>query len=256
MRGENCFSSNGRVFIGMLDPNPDIHGHGITYLQNNNVEVDFFDLDLVQKIQNQNKDFIKQYERIEAASEMLETQCEEPSDMEKQCMSSATIEDLNRQMIKGYLDARNQAFEIFSPEMLKFLAKNGFLGSYRRKRTYMPTVSGLLLFGKNPEDFMVQCKIKGEADIGERTVTSDIIGPLLSLPEKIKEFLEKNMRTFTEIREFERVKVPEYPWEAIREAIVNAIVHRDYGEGARILIRITQENLIIKSRDYLFDPFL
>jgi ATP-dependent DNA helicase RecG len=108
-------------------------------------------------------------------------------------------------------------------------------------------VSGILLFGKNPEDFVVQSKIKAEADIGNRVATSDIIGPLLSQPEKVREFLEKNMRRYTEIREFERVEVPEYPWEAIREAVVNAIVHRDYKEGARILIKISREHLVIKS---------
>jgi ATP-dependent DNA helicase RecG len=94
---------------------------------------------------------------------------------------------------------------------------------------------------------MVQSKIKAEAEIGEKIVTSDITGPLLAMPEKVREFLEKNMRKYTEIREFERVEVPEYPWEALREAVINAIVHRDYREGARIFIRISREGLIIRS---------
>jgi ATP-dependent DNA helicase RecG len=237
----------GRVIVGMLDPNPDISGRGITYLQNNNVEVDFFDLDLVQQIREENKDFISQYEHLEG-TKILEAQCEGPSEAEKRCVSSATIEDLNPKLIKQYLHARGKAFKILSSEMLKFLAKNGFLGSDKRKKIpCIPTVSGVLLFGRNPEDFMVQSKIKAESNIGDKTVTSDIIGPLLSQPERVREFLENNMRIYTEIREFERVQVPEYPWEAIREAVVNAIVHRDYKEGARILIQISRENLIIKS---------
>lgn len=39
-----------KVYIGMPDPNPDIQGQGIAYLVNNGVQVDFFDLDLAEKI--------------------------------------------------------------------------------------------------------------------------------------------------------------------------------------------------------------
>jgi predicted HTH transcriptional regulator len=115
------------------------------------------------------------------------------------------------------------------------------------ERSYIPTIAGLLLFGENPEDFLTQSKIKLEAHRGNKIVTSDIGGSILLLPTRIREFFEKNIRTYTEISGFERVEVPEYPWEALREALVNAIVHRDYNEGARTIIQIFPDKVFIKS---------
>lgn len=72
-------------------------------------------------------------------------------------------------------------------------------------------------------------------------------GPLLKLPDKIKGFLEEYGPTYTAIRDFKRVEEPGYPWDAIREALVNAIVHRDYQEGARVSLQLLHDRLIIKS---------
>jgi len=53
----------GRVVIGILDPNPKIHGIGIHYLLAHGLNVDFFDNDLAKQIQEANRDFIEYYER-------------------------------------------------------------------------------------------------------------------------------------------------------------------------------------------------
>jgi ATP-dependent DNA helicase RecG len=49
--------------------------------------------------------------------------------------------------------------------------------------------------------------------------------------------LRANIREGAEIIRFTRVDIPEYPYEALREALVNAVAHRDYsleGESVRI----------------------
>ena len=82
----------------------------------------------------------------------------------------------------------------------------------------------------------------------------DLKGPLVSLVQAVRSFLDDNMRSYTEIREFERVEVPEYPWEAIREAVVNAVVHRDYVEGAHVFIQLSGDSLIVKSPGLPLQP--
>jgi len=48
--------------------------------------------------------------------------------------------------------------------------------------------------------------------------------------------------------EFKRVDIPEYPFEAIREAIINAIAHRDYNRrGAPIMISIFDDRVEVRN---------
>lgn len=237
----------GRVVIGMPDPNPGILGHGIKHLLDNDIEVDFFDLDLVKQIREENKNFVEHYDRVVEPYEEPLKEYEGPSEKEKEPVLSAELEDFSPEVIQKYLTARGKSYEIPSPELWTFFYKNGFVIVHEGKGSHIPTVAGLLLFGENPEDFLVQSKIKVEAHGGGKIVTADIVGPLLSVPGKVREFFGKNMRTYTEIKGFERVEVPEYPWEALREAVVNAIVHRDYREGTRVMIQMFRENIVIRS---------
>jgi len=235
-----------RVFIGMLDPNPDIQGHGVNHLQDRGVEVDFFDLDLNQQIRKSNEDFIEQYRQ--AQPELPEEgEREGPSEKEKELVHSASVNDLSPEVIREYLAMRRMRFSIPSVKLWGFLQKNGFVGWDDKRRAYVPTVAGLLLFGRRPEDALVQSKVKVEVHKGTRVKAEDISGPLLKLPDKIKAFLEEYGPTYTVIRDFKRVEEPEYPWDAIREALVNAIVHRDYQEGARVSLQLLHDRLIIKS---------
>jgi ATP-dependent DNA helicase RecG len=236
-----------KVWIGMLDPNPEIQGRGLTHLQRNGVEVDFFDLDLWGQIRDENKGFVQQYEQAEEVAGLTQLSYEGPSEKEKEPMRTASLDEFSPHVIKKHLAARGKKFRVPSSELWTFFLKSGFVTEGKNSGSYVPTIGGLLLFGSSPEDFLTQCKIKAEAEIGDRVVTEDIVGPLLLLPDKVKDFLSKQMRSYTEIREFKRIKVPEYPWDALREAVVNAIVHRDYKEGARVLIQLLDDRLVIKS---------
>lgn len=46
--------------------------------------------------------------------------------------------------------------------------------------------------------------------------------------ERAFQFLKRNMRHTTRIEGFSKVEIDEYPYEALREAVVNAVAHRDY----------------------------
>jgi len=213
-----------KVWIGMLDPNPDIQGHGVDHLQQNGVEVEFFDLDLMRKIREENKEFAEQYEKARDVID-YEHDYEGPSEKEKEAVGSASLSDLSMGVIESYLKARGKKFARLA-RMWEFLNDNGFVTHVNKHRSHVPTVAGLLLFGKSPEDFLVQSKVKAEFRSNTRSAAVDIAGPLLLIPEKVRVFLDDYMRTYTEIKGFKRTEQPEYPWEAIREAVVNAIVHR------------------------------
>ena len=107
------------------------------------------------------------------------------------------------------------------------------------------TVAGLVLFGNNPSRFLPQAKIDAAAYFGtekdyeareRRTLRGPIVrlrgagGIVLEpgLPEQAVEFVRRNIETVRLENGVRREERWDYPEEVIREAIVNAIAHRDY----------------------------
>jgi ATP-dependent DNA helicase RecG len=96
-----------------------------------------------------------------------------------------------------------------------------------------PTVGGLVLFGRRPQVALESSRVVVGAlagnDIGDDFVDrKDLYGPLLSVVAQIETFLRLHLRTGHEIVGFEKEKREEIPMAALREAVVNALVHRDY----------------------------
>jgi pyrimidine deaminase RibD-like protein/NTP pyrophosphatase (non-canonical NTP hydrolase) len=60
-----------RVVIGMIDPNPAVHGHGIRLLRDHNVAIDFFPADLAAEVEDLNREFRRQIEFQTTIGEVL-----------------------------------------------------------------------------------------------------------------------------------------------------------------------------------------
>ncbi|NLG52161.1 MAG: DeoR family transcriptional regulator [Chloroflexi bacterium] len=106
-----------------------------------------------------------------------------------------------------------------------------------------PTIAGVLLFGRLPERFVRSSEIIAVRYAGprmsDRFVREDIRGPLPDQIQRAEAFVLSNMRRGTRLEGLERIEQLEYPEQAVREAIVNAVAHRDYsvsGEGIRLLM--------------------
>jgi ATP-dependent DNA helicase RecG len=108
-----------------------------------------------------------------------------------------------------------------------------------------PTVAGLLLFGVNINRFLPQSGIDAAAYAGEEPDYAarervELRGPLTplmndnrevvenGLVEQALEFARRNLTVHAEVTTGQRTETWTYPLEAVREAIVNALVHRDY----------------------------
>jgi ATP-dependent DNA helicase RecG len=108
--------------------------------------------------------------------------------------------------------------------------------------------SAILLFGKNPCRFFINAFVK----IGRFGQTDDdlrfqevIEGNAFQLADKTLEVLDRKFFVSPiSYKGLQRVESWEYPYEAIREVILNAIVHRDY-MGAPIQISVYDDKLIV-----------
>ena len=104
----------------------------------------------------------------------------------------------------------------------------------------IPTIAGLMLLGQYPQEFFPQLSVTamvvqgqeiGElADYGERFVDNKRIeGTIQQMIEATLAFVRRNMKVKTIITEDgTRADKPEYPIKAVREVILNALIHRDY----------------------------
>ena len=103
------------------------------------------------------------------------------------------------------------------------------------------TMVALLLFGLYPQAFYPQLSIIATCVPAEKmgildpdgnrfTDTKRIEGTLPDMLDGALAFVRANMRTATKIDKEtgKRIDIPQYPMDAVREAVLNALVHRDY----------------------------
>ncbi len=123
------------------------------------------------------------------------------------------------------------------------------------------TMTGLLLFGLFPQARFPRLCISatvipgrsiGELDEeGNRfTNTKRIEGTICEMLHSALDFVRRNMRTAIAINPTtgQRIDIPEYPMAAVREALLNALVHRDYSiytEGKAIQLNLYTDRMEI-----------
>jgi ATP-dependent DNA helicase RecG len=132
----------------------------------------------------------------------------------------------------------------------------------------VPTVAGLLFFSEHPQRWLPATfisflqfpgtEVAGREQPGEgRTpIYIDnvrIEGPLPSVVEECRRVIDSRIRRRALLEGFTRRDVPEYPDWAYREAVVNAVAHRDYGlGGSHIQVRLFADRLEVQSPGGLF----
>jgi ATP-dependent DNA helicase RecG len=114
------------------------------------------------------------------------------------------------------------------------------------------TIAALLLFGKNPQSFLVQAKVrcarfKGDDEVeflDLKVIEGDIIGQVA----EAMAFVRRNTSMAVKIDgKLERTEHWEYPLDAIREAITNAVCHRDYASSGNVQVRIFDHSLVVSN---------
>ena len=130
-----------------------------------------------------------------------------------------------------------------------------------------PTLAGLMVFSQYPQTYFPQLCITavcvpgtelGELGTdGERFIDNKrITGSIPDMLEEAMEFIKINSRTKTIIDENgKRQDKAEYSMIAVREAVLNALVHRDYSiytENIPISIEMYRDRMEIKSSGGLF----
>ena len=175
-------------------------------------------------------------------------------DFETEAVPGATIDDFRRELIDEYLEKRaERSKRVHSGEINRLLAEIGAITTDGK-----PTVCGLLLFSDYPQRWLPQSSVvfarfigttpRGEQGLAGYTRREEITGSVPRLIEATWNLVWSEMAISAVVKGLEREETFEYPQFAVREALVNAICHRDYRlRGRRIEVRMFSDRLEVIS---------
>lgn len=173
---------------------------------------------------------------------------------ERQAVLGATIEDLDLVEIKKSIDAYTKYSSnelINDPE--HFLVSRGLIVNGNI------TNAGMVLFGKNPTQFLPQSKIKLVVHPGITSSDTFIENKIYdgNLFQNFRNLLTDFDAIIGKVIKIEgiyRTEKKKYPEKALREGLLNAIVHRDYRVSKSFLtIAIFSDRLVISNYGGLQD---
>lgn len=118
---------------------------------------------------------------------------------------------------------------------------------------HFATAAGIVLLAKDPSAVFPQCRILADAYRGSEPDSDprdqeDIRGPMPLAIERAIAFIDRNTRHPMRVVGLNRVRLTEYPVEALRESLVNAVAHRQYEDaGRKIMLEVFSDRLVIAS---------
>lgn len=186
---------------------------------------------------------------------------------DEEVIAAATIKDLDGRLLDEYLARLRQTRPgagFLDGERDEALMRLHVVA--RDGEIVRPTLAGLLMFGKYPQEFLPQLMVtfvqyfgttaEERTPQGARFVDSRRFeGPIPEVVRQAETYVLSAMRKAVLIDGMFRREVPEYPREALREALANAVAHRDYSpyvRGSYIQIRMFADRLEIQSPGGLF----
>ncbi|MEK7406699.1 MAG: RNA-binding domain-containing protein [Acidobacteriota bacterium] len=135
--------------------------------------------------------------------------------------------EIDLDAVRRFVDETGQYQTLFdaAPERL--------LRSWRLVAAGHPTIAGLVLFGRNPQEHLPfaqinAARVPGAEIANEPADRKDLTGRLLDVIDQAMRFVRIHLPVPHKTRGLEREPQPEIPEEVLREAIVNAVAHRDY----------------------------
>lgn len=154
-----------------------------------------------------------------------------------------TIEDINFETIEKFkqIAVKRLPFVKDEKDPLKILQKLNLIEDGKLTR------AGILLFGKNLKRFWTSAYIKVGKFLTDIDIISsdDVEGNLFEQVEKTMELLRtKYLISQIKFEGIYRKEELEYPEEALREAIINAVIHRDY-IGPHTQLKIYPDRIIL-----------
>jgi len=168
---------------------------------------------------------------------------------DEQVCKEANLDDIDEKKVEWFLKKAKEEREL---KIEYDVSTRESLMKLRLLKDEKLTNASILLFGKEPQKFFLQAeakciRFKGNKPTKPYIDFQTMSGNVFDVINGIEDFVLKNIKKAIWLvpGEIERVEKYEYPSEAIREAIVNSVAHRDYEANSKIQVRIFDDYLEI-----------
>ncbi len=170
-----------------------------------------------------------------------------PPGFERTLIREATLADLDLDAIAAFANQRAPALaaHMDPPQLARQFGLAGPAG-----RDLVPTAAGLYVFGRWPQAMRPQwgvaaIRVDGRVLADPLTASESLDGPVPALVQAVIAFVAEH--TYSVADQVDRTTTHEYPAAALREALTNALVHRDLRLPARVSVTAFNDRLEIWS---------
>lgn len=178
----------------------------------------------------------------------------------------ASIDDLDKEELDRYVSKLKEVKPNFAKNDFYKCLKLCSITDTSEENIY-PTLAGIMIFGEYPQAYYPQLfiacvvvpgiELGDTGDMGERFIDNKRIeGTIEEMIAGTMNFLTRNMKTSVIIdSNGKRINRTEYPLEALREAVANALIHRDYStqtENAYVSVYMYNDRIEIINPGILY----
>ena len=172
---------------------------------------------------------------------------------EQQTVSSATVRDIDLDAFRSFMRAQGKRMEQGPQPDIDNDLRNASVCDWL-DQVLRPTLYGLMVFGRDPQghhrtiSLFVQCAAYAGADRASDVLSAG------EAKGRLDEQVIRSMGWFRSLgrrevyRGLHRTDIPLVPEEVLREALVNAVIHRDYAlAGSQVLLEVFDDRIDVTS---------
>ncbi len=180
---------------------------------------------------------------------------EATSVFESQPLTRMRWQDLDHEVVRRLMaTAEGRSAKKISPRsLLAGASLRGLVWHDPKAGRHYATAAGIVLLAKDPSAVFPQCRLLADAYRGAEldgnpSDHEDIRGPMPLVIDRAIAFVDRNTRHPMKVVGLNRVRLDEYPVEALREALVNAVAHRQYEDaGRKVMLEVFSDRVVISS---------
>ncbi len=180
---------------------------------------------------------------------------EATSSFESQPLARLRWQDLDHEVLRRLIAAaeNRDAGSFSAADLVSGASARGLAWRDQGTGETYATAAGIVLLAKDPSMVFPQCRILADAyrstePDGDPRDHEDIRAPMPLAIDRAIAFIDRNTRHPMRIVGLNRVRLDEYPVNGLREALVNAVAHRQYEDaGRKILLEVFADRVVLSS---------